>query len=252
MSAMHLSRERAVTLEALQGYGSDDSTAEETGGSQLAPEALVGASKLPDGVVSAVEHQGRLRSFPHVEGNYATHVYITVPLPAAYQRAAATLLQQMAWPGLEPLTSETASDQVLHLSLSRTVAIKRPQIEDLVSKLQRALVKVERFIISFKEWAVLVNDEGTRSFLCLAVTQGHDQVCRCIRQVDKAFMLFSLQRFYEDPNPHVSVAWVLGNQRAALLERLQSAGPQSLPEWQLQVQKIECRVGQHTYEVWSG
>ena len=34
--------------------------------------------------------------------------------------------------------------QVLHLSLSRTVAVRRPQIQDLVAKLQRALVKIER------------------------------------------------------------------------------------------------------------
>ena len=40
----------------------------------------------------------------------------------------------------------TPGVQVLHLSLSRTVAVRRPQIQDLVTKLQRALVKVERWV----------------------------------------------------------------------------------------------------------
>ena len=36
--------------------------------------------EVEQGVESRADHEGRVRSFPHVRGNWATHVYVPVQL----------------------------------------------------------------------------------------------------------------------------------------------------------------------------
>lgn len=129
-----------------------------------------------------------------------------------------------------------------------------------------------------------VNDEGTRSFVSIPVTQGmtevrtrhchyvcmHSgrtltgaaacshtalsvmQVVRLIRAVDSAFKLHSLQTYFQDPQPHMSVAWVLGNQ----LSNLQAAvdklcGAVTAPCLQMDLRRVLCRVGVREHVLWE-
>ncbi|KAK9915968.1 hypothetical protein WJX75_006688 [Coccomyxa subellipsoidea] len=143
-------------------------------------------------------HLGRIRTFEHVEGNYATHVHITVNVP---QRCAASLeatLQQCkrSIPGLHPMMDTSLPkarslaplvQALYHLSLSRVVAIRYPQIEPLIASLRKHLAKRQRFKVSFQQLEAFENEDSTRSFLSILVDEGFEQVCRAIRCTDRAF-----------------------------------------------------------------
>ena len=57
-------------MELLQDYTSDDDGKDD-------PSAVGPLGGSDEQSRSIDDHQGRLRSFPHQEGNYATHVYVS-------------------------------------------------------------------------------------------------------------------------------------------------------------------------------
>uniref|UniRef100_A0A6N2KXB4 U6 snRNA phosphodiesterase n=1 Tax=Salix viminalis TaxID=40686 RepID=A0A6N2KXB4_SALVM len=98
----------------------------------------------------------RIRSFPHVQGNYALHVYIPVNIPPALKKEVVQFLNRISLlvPGLHvvdadvPLDILCKDDQKLeqvalgrefHISLGRTVPIRVHQIDSVVSMLRQKL-----------------------------------------------------------------------------------------------------------------
>lgn len=74
------------------------------------------------------------------------------------------------------------------------------------------LTSINRFEAQLTEREIYVNDEKTRSFIGLNVTgPGCSQVVRLIKAVDSVMKSFAFPVFYEDPKPHVTVAWMLGD-----------------------------------------
>ena len=57
-------------------------------------------------------HQGRARAFPHVEGNYAVHVFIPVAVPPAGRSQLSQLLARLraAEPGIQPVRDGGADE----------------------------------------------------------------------------------------------------------------------------------------------
>ncbi|KAL0048824.1 hypothetical protein WJX82_000115 [Trebouxia sp. C0006] len=132
------------------------------------------------------KHQGRKRQFPHVEGNFATHVYISAHSPASVKTALLAELhrQKEAFPKLEVLAQSVKPDgqsiaKPFHLSLSRTVPIKVHQIDPLIASLQAALKQQHSFQLEFCGWRVFMNDEQTRTFLAIAAGLGATEM-ECI------------------------------------------------------------------------
>uniref|UniRef100_A0A2P2K065 U6 snRNA phosphodiesterase 1 n=1 Tax=Rhizophora mucronata TaxID=61149 RepID=A0A2P2K065_RHIMU len=99
---------------------------------------------------------GRVRSFPHVEGNYALHVYIPVYIPATAKKGVAMLLKKVSSsvPGLHvvdadiPLNvlardndklEQIALGKEFHISLGRTIPIRVHQIDSIVAMLRQKL-----------------------------------------------------------------------------------------------------------------
>ena len=74
--------------------------------------------------------------------------------------------------------TEPAKEQQLpyHISLSRTVAIRREQISPLKAALKQSLIKCKRAAVALKGLATFANDEGSRSFVSVMVEQGHEEV----------------------------------------------------------------------------
>ncbi|KAL0028916.1 hypothetical protein WJX77_005809 [Trebouxia sp. C0004] len=183
------------------------------------------------------KHQGRKRQFPHVEGNFATHVYISAHSPESVKTALLAELdrQKEAFPKLEVLGQSAKPDgqdtpKPFHLSVSRTVPIRFHQIDPLIASLQAALKQQHSFQLKFCGWRVLMNDEQSRTFLAIAAGLGAAEVCASIDNVNRAFQKHRLQLFHEEPDPHVSVAWLLGNHYQALSEHI-SKGQRVFRVW---------------------
>lgn len=258
---------------------------------------------LPNGVQLPPEPP-RVRIFPHVEGNYATVVYITVeePAQAQLQELALDLLSNVSaatadssasvlhlWPTFpwsstydtaaapaaaaasapaqqqssareqqSPQQQEAPADSQqqqqqqslpLHISISRTVPIKRIQADSLQAALTKQLKPFKACRVQLQGLLCLVNDPGSRSFMGVKVAAGEKQVVRMVEAVNRAFITHGLQPFYEDPLPHVSLAWTPGNHTGRLqpwLDRV-NHGPIAL-----KVSQVVCQVGKVRHVVWQG
>lgn len=182
----------------------------------------------------------RVRSFPHVEGNYALHVYIPVNIPSAPKKDMVLLLKRVARlvPGLYvvdvdvPLNvlckdddklEQVALGRKFHISLGRTVPIRAHQIDSVVTMLRQKLQFQGRYWIDFNKWEVFVNDDGTRTFLSMEVTaKGLAEVTKQIQAVNEVYKLHNLPEFYEDPRPHISLVWALGDISNSLKSAVQA------------------------------
>nr|XP_009631602.1 U6 snRNA phosphodiesterase [Nicotiana tomentosiformis] len=144
------------------------------------PNSLVPLDSLSSSRVN------RVRSFPHVEGNYALHVYIPVYVPPTTRKELARFLKKVTAlvPSLHAvdvdiplsglLKDEALLEQVVlgrefHISLGRTVPIRVHQINSMVSMLRQKLQFQRRYLINFNKWEIFVNDDSTRTFMSLEV-----------------------------------------------------------------------------------
>ncbi|PHU24838.1 hypothetical protein BC332_03170 [Capsicum chinense] len=192
------------------------------------PNSLVPLDSLPTSRVN------RVRNFPHVDGNYALHVYIPVRIPSATRTELASFLKKVTTlvptlhvvdvdvqlSGLlkdEALIEKVALGREFHISLGRTVPLRVHQINSIVSMLRQKLQFQRRYLIDFNKWEIFVNDDSTRSFMSLEVVAGGlAQIRMQIQAVNEVYKLHNLPEFYKDPRPHVSLAWTLGDIRDTL------------------------------------
>eukprot|EP00959_Pyramimonas_sp_CCMP1952_P270374 5651914-Pyramimonas_sp.AAC.1 len=234
------------------------------------PDAIL--TLFPSAPICAEPHQGRTRGFPHVVGNFPTHVFVRAAAPVKCQSVLEALLVRLAqvMPGLQPTkptTSNPSSKKVsgssggnwvngeYHMSLSRTVAIRihqqAPLLRDLRVNLRR---KVGTFSVALECLAVFVNDDRSRTFLAVeTVCPGAKKLVQLITRVDLAFTTNNLKCFYANPRPHVSVAWVLGDQEKEMTARVAELFPNNGAkgkglagegyQWNFQVADVECKVG---------
>lgn len=224
----------------LQEYSSSSSDGEEEASVLPKPTAWLEEERVaPD------PHEGRIRSFPHEEGAYATHVYVTVSASDALAQKVRNARQQLlrSFPSLHEI-------EEWHVSCSRTVAIRAPQIESLRRSLSHSLRRTRAITYSFGGWRSFVNDEKTRTFVAMEVGAGADSFRSLIRAVDACFVRHALESYYADPVPHVSLFWCLGDACDALnplldaLSRLEGGERASFV-----ADAVTCKVGNRRFEV---
>ncbi|XP_050254337.1 uncharacterized protein LOC126700298 [Quercus robur] len=216
----------------------------------------------------------RVRTFPHVEGNYALHVYIPVYIPSTPKKDLALFLKKVTslLPSLHvvdvdvPLNSLCKDDQKLaevalgrefHISLGRTVPIRVHQIDSVVAMLRQKLQFQRRYLIDFSKWEVFVNDDHTRTFLSMEViTGGLAEITKQIQVVNEVYRLHNLPEFYKDPRPHISLAWALGDVSDSLkriveeeMKRVNVRGSLQKCIFTSKFSGIECKIGQKTYKI---
>ncbi|GAV73388.1 HVSL domain-containing protein [Cephalotus follicularis] len=216
----------------------------------------------------------RVRSFPHVDGNYALHVYIPVLIPLSPKKYLVQFLKKVASvvSGLHavdvdvPLNILCKDDQKLeqvalgrefHISLGRTVPIRVHQIDSVVAMLRQKLQFQKRYWIDFSKWEVFVNDDDTRTFLSIEIiTGGLVEITRQIQVVNEVYKLHNLPEFYKDPRPHISLAWAFGSisdsiKRAVEAETKRSNVGDSLQSriFTSKFSGIECKIGNKTYKI---
>lgn len=124
-------------------------------------------------------HQGRVRSFPHVDGRWACHVYVPVAsevgeqlgevLSSAFQAAKAKV------PALHPIGLNDGRWE-LHISLSRPTFLWTHQREEYKNAVRRVAASHQGWTLSLTEFIRLENDDRSRAFLAVQVGAGHKQV----------------------------------------------------------------------------
>ncbi|XP_038993487.1 U6 snRNA phosphodiesterase [Hibiscus syriacus] len=214
----------------------------------------------------------RVRSFPHVEGNYALHVYIPVFIPSVSKKEMGQFLKKVSSfvPGLHvvdidvPLNvlckeehklEQVALGREFHISLGRTVPIRVHQIDSIVTMLRQKLQFQKRYWIDFNKWEVFVNDDKSRTFVSLEVVSGGlAEITKQIQAVNEVYKLHSLPEFYKDPRPHISLAWALGDISGSLKkvinDETKSSGFRGSLQSRICTSKfggIECKIGNKTY-----
>ncbi|XP_020548786.1 U6 snRNA phosphodiesterase isoform X1 [Sesamum indicum] len=216
----------------------------------------------------------RVRSFPHVEGNYALHVYIPVTIPSTPRKEVTLFLKRVATavPELHvvdvdiPLSNlikdEQKFEQVVlgkefHVSLGRTVPIRVHQRDSVVAMLRQRLQSHRRYWIDFNKWEVFVNDDRTRTFLSMEVTAGGlAEIKKQIDAVNEVYRLHNLPEFYEDPRPHISLAWTVGDISNSLKKVIGEEMKRHVAVGGLSHKRIftcifggiSCKIGNKTFE----
>jgi len=219
-------------------------------------------------------HRGRIRSFPHVEGQFATHIYIEIhpPRDGTTVKLLADLCQllQSSVRGLERMFSLKAdSGSSMHLSLSRTVPISSIQIHSLLNGLRHGFNKIKtrnKLHLTVGSAAqVLVNDEGTRTFVALHVVEEHaitnqssnrseiSTIRKWIDIVSKVFLLHGLPEYYDNPCIHTSIAWCVGSSQTFELERLLLKYKRLVESisWSVCVSRVLCKIGKKEHIIWD-
>lgn len=217
----------------------------------------------------------RVRSFPHVEGNYALHVYIPVHIPSATRKELASFLDKVTalvptlhavdvdvpLSGLlkdEALLEKVVLGREFHISLGRTVPLRVHQINSMVSMLRQKLQFQRRYLIDFNKWEIFVNDDSTRTFMSLEVLGGGlVQIRKQIQAVNEVYKLHNLPEFYKDPRPHISVAWALGEIRDTLKRMVEEemknykagSNPQQKCIFTSKFSGISCKIGNKMHEI---
>lgn len=197
----------------------------------------------------------RARSFPHVEGNYATHV--RAPAGAmARDGALGAALRALgdAFPELEECEALTTKGP--HASLSRVFPIRREDWNDVYESVRRELASMRPFEAVFDALRVFTNDDGTRAFVAAGFREGTTSESKtalidAIDRVNAAIEPLGFPRYYDDPDPHVSLLWVAGASDEtvrALRESVESIDV----AWRLDVNRIVCEIsGQPPKTVWG-
>ncbi|XP_029951829.1 U6 snRNA phosphodiesterase 1 [Salarias fasciatus] len=193
-------------------------------------------------------HGGRIRSFKHERGNWATYVYLPYHPEEDFMELLGELLHAAETRGVVLTPQEE-----FHLSLSQTVVLKHHWIQPFTQSLRAALARCRRFLCLAGRLKVYCNAERTRTFLGMEMLTGHAQLLELVRVVDQTMTEFRLETFYEDPSFHVSLAWCVGDssvQMEECLEQLQNLvdehedGPFQL---KLECSELRCRTGNKTF-----
>ncbi|KAG7397363.1 poly(U)-specific 3'-to-5' RNA exonuclease [Phytophthora boehmeriae] len=185
------------------------------------------------------------RAFPHVDGNWPSHVRIDIPVTQKLRDVATEIIkrtQEFVGDAVDVVPFEELEvgkeEQGLHLSLSRPFVLRYDQIDAFVDALRAVLKWRHRFSITLQQVLVLLNDEKTRSFLALRVGEGEQHINRLLRCVDQCLEQFKQPTYYENPIPHVSIASSMGEE----LVKLTSDHNGSLTPRRVQLEQLKTPI----------
>ncbi|XP_072277373.1 U6 snRNA phosphodiesterase 1 [Pyxicephalus adspersus] len=209
---------------------------------------------FPDGAQHTEDssrHGGRVRSFHHERGNWATYVYVPVCPREEFSELLDDLLDTAGRNGLRLTKMED-----FHISQSQTVILRHHWIEPFVQSLRERLSSRNRFLCVADRLKVYTNQEKTRTFLGLEVTVGQQQLLEVVAEVDQSLQEFSLETFYQNPSFHISLAWCVGDAANLLHKEVQDQLQKVLDEFddsefltRFLADEIRCKAGNKIFSI---
>ncbi|KAG0145104.1 hypothetical protein CROQUDRAFT_723603 [Cronartium quercuum f. sp. fusiforme G11] len=152
-------------------------------------------------------HQGRKRSKPHVEGDWPTHIYLSLEIPDEVKKLIDKVVEQLPQDTRKWHSLMITQDNKLHLSLSRPLTLKAHQRQTFRSSLTHAISKAGHVKFHFARFCSLVNDDRSREFLALEVGSGHSTLKELIERINWVLSSFCLEEYYSKPIFHSSLCW---------------------------------------------
>ncbi|XP_025197781.1 U6 snRNA phosphodiesterase isoform X1 [Melanaphis sacchari] len=182
-------------------------------------------------------HQGRTRLFEHERGNWATYVYIPCPDMDLIEIIQEKLVEF----GLEIIEHP-------HISLTKTVVLQYHWIQHFINDIKSKLSTILRFSVTFGNLEVFCNENCSRTFIGF-LAKPKEVLSQCVDQLDKVLSDYNLEKYYEDPKFHLSVAWCLGDQSSQLRSKLKSLELEIEVDTcrSFKVEKLMCKTGNKTY-----
>ncbi|XP_058807669.1 U6 snRNA phosphodiesterase 1 isoform X2 [Phymastichus coffea] len=192
------------------------------------------------------KHEGRIRSFKHERGNWATLVYIDyMPNEDLIHWLENVILQTI---GKGNFFEE------LHVSLTRTLILKYHWIDSFVEAVKNVATTHQSFIMELSDIKVYCNEDKSRTFMGVTVDSANNSLKVLSQILDKQLIAYRLPTFYEDASHHLSFCWFLGNQ----IETLETFLPIikksfyefliNCPEQRFShISKVNCKIGNKLY-----
>ncbi|WRT65611.1 uncharacterized protein IL334_002556 [Kwoniella shivajii] len=180
---------------------------------------------LPDSFHTAPKddpslHQGRSRTRPFVDGEYNSHVYLSLDIPSKLR----LILEQVISTFQEELPTYTIHSSLssLHISLTHPLPLRRDQIIPFRDQLADRLRIRKQFSLSFaggikvyynrsmKDGAHGEEGSGGRAFLALRLGAGAIEVKEIVEQIiHPPIDIIHLPKYHDNPEFHTSFAWTL-------------------------------------------
>ncbi|CAB4413197.1 unnamed protein product [Rhizophagus irregularis] len=201
------------------------------------------------------KHQGRIRSKPHVEGDWATHVYVDVTLTEEADHII-NKIEELAKEvvnkdGIKIIScieghqdnnslneldpNGHCEETKLHISLSKPLFLKYHQIEHFWNKLRNGFLNWKRFSLSF---------------LALEVGKGSNELKSMVDHVNKVAEDFRQNPFYENPRFHASILWALGETSIdrSLCDAIKETEYfESITQHVFNIENMVCKIGNKTF-----
>lgn len=162
----------------------------------------------------SVQHEGRIRTFSHEPGVWASYAFISGSDQEDLEHLISSLCKDYDF--LKP-----NDKNICHVSLSKTVKLRHHWIQPIVDALKGKIASFYNFTIFLGSLEVYTNQEKTRTFLSLKVHKGTEQLKKIVAEVDGCLKEYDLPLFYDDPSFHMSLAWCETKHESELQEALQ-------------------------------
>ena len=195
-------------------------------------------------------HDHRVRSFPHVRGNWATYIFIQ-PKDLDFSQIQQELLEFFKLKqnlDVKPIENP-------HLSVSKVVTLQHIWIKDFTTSLQEKLktrLKTSFRLRIIPNIKILVNEEKTRTFICIEI-DSNSYLRNLVKCCDQTLLEFQKEPFYDPPEFHISLAWILGdNQNNIVTKHLIPIAQNwldSQDQTNIEVNSVHCKIGNKLFDL---
>ncbi|KZC13816.1 PREDICTED: U6 snRNA phosphodiesterase-like [Dufourea novaeangliae] len=193
------------------------------------------------------QHNGRIRSFKHERGNWATLVYID------YEPSETMLLWMLSVSNELPMKCNIFSEE-FHISITRTLILKFHWIESFVEEIKKLCEQTNQFRLEFLNVRTYCNEEKTRTFLGIECVDYKGTLDNFVKDINNSLVEYKLPPFYEDSSYHISFLWCLGDETASLsnltsslTNKLNHYLAEHIEERYIHINKVHLKVGNRLY-----